>query len=37
VAGDVQGDEERAWRLVVEQVDRYRHGEPLINVLGEGY
>ena len=37
VASDVHAEEERAWRLVFEQVARYARGEPLINVVTEGY
>jgi phosphoglycerate dehydrogenase-like enzyme len=37
VAGDVNGEEDRAWALVAEQVARLAHGEPLRNVVVDGY
>jgi phosphoglycerate dehydrogenase-like enzyme len=37
VASDVRQTDERAWRLAFEQVGRYARGEPLINVVTEGY
>jgi len=37
VAGDVRREEERAWRLVAEQVGRLARGEPLRNVVEDGY
>jgi phosphoglycerate dehydrogenase-like enzyme len=37
VAGDVNGEEDRAWALVAEQVDRLARGEPLRNVVVDGY
>jgi len=37
VAGSVERAYERAWRLVAEQLRRYVHGEPLKNVVSEGY
>ncbi len=37
VASDVRRQEERAWRLVQEQVERLTRGDPLINAVAEGY
>ena len=37
VAGAVQQLMQRAWRLAGEQVRRYAAGEPLLNVVSEGY
>ncbi|HEX7472202.1 MAG TPA: NAD(P)-dependent oxidoreductase, partial [Candidatus Limnocylindrales bacterium] len=37
VASDVRHTDERAWRLAFEQVGRYARGEPLLNVVAEGY
>jgi phosphoglycerate dehydrogenase-like enzyme len=37
VASDVRRTDERAWQLAFEQVGRYARGEPLINVVTEGY
>lgn len=37
VASDVHAEGERAWQLAFEQVGRYARGEPLINVVSEGY
>lgn len=37
VASDVVKEDERAWRLVLEQVDRLARGEPLANVVVDGY
>lgn len=37
IAGSVDRAYERAWRLVADQVRRYVRGEPLINVVSEGY
>jgi phosphoglycerate dehydrogenase-like enzyme len=37
VASDVRRTDERAWRLAFEQVGRYARGEPLINIVTEGY
>jgi len=37
VAGDVRNEEDRAWRLVVDQVGRLARGEPLRNLVTEGY
>ena len=37
VAGAVTGLSERAWRLVAGQVGRYLRGEPLLNVVADGY
>ena len=37
VASDVRRTDERAWQLAFEQVGRYARGEPLINVVSEGY
>jgi phosphoglycerate dehydrogenase-like enzyme len=37
VAGDVRREEERAWELVADQVARLARGEPLRNVVVDGY
>jgi phosphoglycerate dehydrogenase-like enzyme len=37
VAGAVTGLPERAWRLVADQVGRYLRGQPLLNVVVDGY
>jgi phosphoglycerate dehydrogenase-like enzyme len=37
VAGDVNGEDDRAWALVAEQVARLSRGEPLRNVVVDGY
>jgi phosphoglycerate dehydrogenase-like enzyme len=37
VASDVRREDERAWRLVFEQVGRLARGEPLVNVVVDGY
>ncbi len=37
VAGSVERAYARAWQLVVEQLRRYLNGEPLKNVVSEGY
>lgn len=37
VGGDVRREEERAWNLVFEQVGRLSRGEPLANVVADGY
>jgi phosphoglycerate dehydrogenase-like enzyme len=37
VAGDVNGEEDRAWDLVAEQVARLARGEPLRNIVVDGY
>jgi phosphoglycerate dehydrogenase-like enzyme len=37
VAGDVAGEEDRAWRLVTDQAARLSRGEPLHNVVVDGY
>ena len=37
VAGDTAGRRPAAWRLVGEQLERYVAGEPLVNVVTEGY
>jgi phosphoglycerate dehydrogenase-like enzyme len=37
VAGDVQREEDRAWRLVADQIGRLARGEPLRNVVVDGY
>jgi len=37
VAGDVRREEERAWGLVADQVARLARGEPLRNVVVDGY
>ncbi|MGH2465759.1 MAG: NAD(P)-dependent oxidoreductase, partial [Candidatus Limnocylindrales bacterium] len=37
VASDVRREDDRAWQLVYEQVERLARGEPLINEVVEGY
>jgi phosphoglycerate dehydrogenase-like enzyme len=37
IAGDVRREEERGWQLVKEQLARLSRGEPLQNVVAEGY
>jgi phosphoglycerate dehydrogenase-like enzyme len=37
VAGDVSGEEGRAWTFVADQVARLARGEPLHNVVADGY
>jgi phosphoglycerate dehydrogenase-like enzyme len=37
IAGDVRREEERAWQLVVDQVGRLSRGEPLRNIVADGY
>ena len=37
VAGDVSGEDGRAWALVADQVGRLSRGEPLRNVVVDGY
>jgi phosphoglycerate dehydrogenase-like enzyme len=37
VASDVVSEDERAWRLALEQVGRLARGEPLVNVVEDGY
>ncbi len=37
LAGDTIAADRRAFALVGEQVRRYLHGEPLVNLVGEGY
>jgi phosphoglycerate dehydrogenase-like enzyme len=37
VGSDVHRTEERAWTLVYDQVGRYARGEPLANVVVDGY
>jgi len=37
IAGSVAGAYERAWRLVADQVRRYVTGEPLLNIVKDGY
>lgn len=37
VASDVWAEGQRAWQLAFEQVGRYARGEPLINVVTDGY
>jgi phosphoglycerate dehydrogenase-like enzyme len=37
VAGDVSGEEDRAWALVADQVERLARGEQLRNVVVDGY
>ena len=36
-AGDTPGADRAAWALAGEQLHRYARGEPLLNVVGEGY
>jgi phosphoglycerate dehydrogenase-like enzyme len=37
VGGDVRHEDDRAWQLVFEQVGRLAGGEPLVNVVVDGY
>jgi phosphoglycerate dehydrogenase-like enzyme len=37
VAGDTASSDRAAWRLVRDQLDRFARGEPLLNVVSEGY
>jgi phosphoglycerate dehydrogenase-like enzyme len=37
VASDVRREEERAWRLVLDQVARLSRGEPPVNIVVDGY
>ena len=37
VAGDVSAEEDRAWALIADQVGRLARGEPLRNVVTDGY
>ena len=37
IAGDVRHEDQRAWQLVFEQVGRLARGEPLANVVIDGY
>jgi phosphoglycerate dehydrogenase-like enzyme len=37
VAGDVGGEEDRAWAMIAAQVGRLARGEPLRNVVTDGY
>jgi phosphoglycerate dehydrogenase-like enzyme len=37
IASDVHAQDSRAWHLALEQVARYARGEPLINVVTDGY
>jgi phosphoglycerate dehydrogenase-like enzyme len=37
IAGDTASSDRAAWRLVGERLVRLVHGEPLINVVTEGY
>jgi phosphoglycerate dehydrogenase-like enzyme len=37
IAGSVAGVYERAWKLVADQVRRYMNGQPLRNVVADGY
>ena len=37
IGSDVRNEDERGWRLVLEQVGRLSRGEPLANVVSEGY
>ncbi|MGH2511725.1 MAG: NAD(P)-dependent oxidoreductase, partial [Candidatus Limnocylindrales bacterium] len=37
VASDVRSEDERAWQLVFEQVQRLARGESLVNVVAAGY
>jgi len=37
IAGSVVAAYDRAWRLIADQLRRYLNGEPLLNVVSEGY
>ena len=37
IAGDVRREQDRGWKLVKDQVERLSRGEPLRNVVAEGY
>jgi phosphoglycerate dehydrogenase-like enzyme len=37
VAGDTPGGDRAAWALVGEQLGRFARGEPLLNVVADGY
>ena len=37
VASDVRREDERAWALVEEKVGRFARGEPLANIVSDGY
>jgi len=37
VASDVRREDERAWQLIYEQVERLARGEPLVNEVVDGY
>jgi phosphoglycerate dehydrogenase-like enzyme len=37
IAGDVSAEEDRAWALIADQVGRLARGEPLRNVVTDGY
>ena len=37
VASDVSGEDDRAWDLAVAQVGRFARGEPLLNIVADGY
>jgi phosphoglycerate dehydrogenase-like enzyme len=37
IAGDVNAEEDRAWALIADQVGRLGRGEPLRNVVSDGY
>jgi phosphoglycerate dehydrogenase-like enzyme len=37
VASDVHREDERAWQLIYEQVERLARGEPLVNEVVDGY
>jgi phosphoglycerate dehydrogenase-like enzyme len=37
IAGDVRGEEDRAWALIADQARRLARGEPLRNVVTDGY
>jgi phosphoglycerate dehydrogenase-like enzyme len=37
IGGDVSGEEDRAWQLVADQAGRLARGEPLHNVVVDGY
>jgi phosphoglycerate dehydrogenase-like enzyme len=37
VAGDVSAEEDRAWALIADQAGRLARGEPLRNIVTDGY
>jgi phosphoglycerate dehydrogenase-like enzyme len=37
IAGDVSAEEDRAWALIADQLGRLARGEPLRNVVTDGY